>query len=308
MMSWRILRVADERSEAIDKTRARAAFDAAAAAYDEAAVLQREVADRSLERLELMRIAPRRVLDLGAGTGYCSRALGARYPKSRVILLDMAPAMLRHARAAASTWERLRGRYAYVVGDAERLPLADASVDLAFSNLTLQWCTELERSFSELRRVLRPGGLLLFTTFGPDTLKELRSAWAAADGYTHTSAFIDMHDIGDALVRSRFADPVMDMEYLEVTYPDVYGLMRDLKQIGAHNATSGRPRGLTGRQRLRRMVEAYEAFRRERVLPATYEVIYGHAWAPEAPLQERHAGVTAIPFERVRAGLKRGGD
>lgn len=297
--------MADESGVHIDKRRARAAFDAAAAEYDAAAVLQREVAARSLERLDLMRIEPRRVLDLGAGTGYCSRALGTRYPKARVVLLDLAPGMLRQARAGASAWERLRGRYAYLCGDAERLPLADASIDLAFSNLTLQWCTDLDRTFAELRRVLRPGGLLLFTTFGPDTLKELRAAWAAADGYTHTSAFMDMHDVGDALVRGGFADPVMDMEYLTVTYPDVHGLMRDLKQIGAHNATAGRPRGLTGRQRLRRMLAAYEGFRQDGVLPATYEVVHGHAWAPEVPLQERREGVTAIPFEQLRAGLRR---
>jgi malonyl-CoA O-methyltransferase len=190
--------------------------------------------------------------------------------------------------------------------DLEALPLADDSVDLIHSNATLQWATDLDRTFAELRRVLRPGGLLMFTTFGPDTLMELRAAWAAADGgsHAHVSPFMDMHDIGDAMVRARFADPVMDAERITVTYPDVRGLMGDLKSLGAHNALAGRPRGLTGRRRLAAMEQAYEAERRDGRLPATYEVVYGHAWVTAstvAPVQPQHRidGGVAIPVDAI---------
>jgi len=293
----------------LDKRQIRGAFDRNAPRYDGAAVLQREVGRRLLERLELMKIQPRTILDLGSGTGFCSQDLLQRYPKAEVIALDLAHAMLcehrrRLSRRHRPSWWGRRGRQRFVCADADALPLADASVDLIVSNLTLQWCQDLDRVFGELRRVLAPGGLLLFTTFGPDTLKELRESWAQADGYTHVHAFIDMHDIGDALVRSQFETPVMDMEYLAVTYPDVRALMRDLKHIGAHNAAGGRPRGLTGRQRLQLVTDAYEAYRRDGVLPATHEVVYGHAWAPEQPLaRRREDGVATVSLEQVRAGL-----
>lgn len=290
----------------IDKRQSRASFDRAAATYDAAAVIQREIADRSLERLDLMRLAPRTVLDVGAGTGYCSRALARRYPKAQVQLLDVAPGMLRQARAQAGLWDRLRRRYAYVCADAEALPLADASVDLLFSNLALQWCVDLDRTFAEFRRVLAPGGLLLFTTFGPDTLKELRACWEAVDGHSHINVFVDMHDLGDGLVRAGFADPVMDMEMLSVTYRDPLDLMRDLKHIGAHNVTLNRPRGLTGRRRLQQVLAAYERLRRDGVVPATHEVVYGHAWVPESGVVQRREGdSTTISLEQMRRGLHR---
>jgi len=165
-----------------------------------------------------------------------------------------------------------------VCADAERLPFVDASFDLVFSNLMLQWATDNDATFAELRRVLRPGGLLLFTSFGPDTLRELRESWARVDDYNHVNLFMDMHDVGDALLNARFADPVMDVEKLTVTYPDARRLMRDLKQIGAHNVTGGRPRGLTGKRHLQAMIDAYERFRSDGLLPASYEIVYGHAW------------------------------
>lgn len=262
----------------LSKTQLRAAFERAATDYDRVAILQREVGARMLERLDLMRLTPQVVLDLGAGTGTGTQGLARRYRKARVIALDLALAMLRQVRRRSPFW---RG-WQLVCGDAECLPLADASCDLVFSNLTLQWCQNLERTFTELRRVLRPGGLLLFSTLGPDTLKELRASWAAADGRTHVNAFIDMHDVGDSLLRARFAEPVMDMEQLTLTYADARDLMRDLKTLGAHNVTAGRAHGLTGKGRLKAVVTAYEGFRSEGVLPATYEVVYGHAWVPEA--------------------------
>jgi malonyl-CoA O-methyltransferase len=163
-----------------------------------------------------------------------------------------------------------------------RLPIADASVDVIVSSLMLQWCDPLDPAFAEIRRVLKPDGFVAFSTLGPDTLRELRTAWAEADGaspgYNHVNHFTDMHDIGDALVRAGLSEPVLDVDRMQLTYPDALSLMRDLKAIGAHNVTAGRPRGLMGRRRLRRMQDAYEAFRRDGRLPATYEVVYGVAW------------------------------
>ena len=258
-----------------DKMLARRSIESAAAAYDQAAALQQEIGQRLLQRLDLVKIKPDRILDLGSGTGQCIPDLFARYKKAQVVALDIALPMLEHARKRGRWLRRPR----CVCGDAESLPFADSSFDLVFSNLMLQWCVELEVVFAELQRVLRPGGLLLFTSFGPDTLGELRGSWQQVDGYSHVNAFLDMHDVGDALVRMRFADPVMDVERLTVTYPDVWKLMRELKQIGAHNVTAGRPRGLTGKTRMQRLVGAYEQYRSNGVLPASYEIVNGHAWS-----------------------------
>jgi malonyl-CoA O-methyltransferase len=282
---------------ALDKHRVRRAFENAAAEYDAVAVLQREVAARMLERLDVIRIEPRVILDAGAGTGQAARALRRRYRRSRVVALDAALAMLRQTRAAAG-WLR---RPLTVCGDLESLPLADASVDLICSSLTLHWCNDLDRALRELRRVLAPGGLLLLTTLGPDTLKELRASWAAVDAYTHVNGFIDMHDIGDAIMRAGFNDPVMDVEMMRLTYPHVEQLMRELKRLGAHNSTQGRARGLTGKQRLQHLYREYEKYRTEDgVLPASYEVIYGVAWAGDAQSSVRGAREVFIPLEKLR--------
>jgi malonyl-CoA O-methyltransferase len=168
----------------------------------------------------------------------------------------------------------------FVCADAERLPLRNASVDLVWSNLALQWLTDPRHALAEFHRVLRVDGLASFTTFGPDTLRELRAAFAEVDGRTHVSRFLDMHDVGDVLVHCGFADPVMDMEKITVTYADATALMRDLKAIGANNATAGRPRGLTGRAHFSRVTAALDRMRRDGRLPVTFEVIYGHAWKP----------------------------
>lgn len=267
----------------LDRAALRRSFDRAAAGYDESAVLQAEVRQQLLARLDYVTLEPEVVLDVGCGTGHAARALASRYPSARIVALDLAEGMLRQARR--------HGSGLLVCGDAMRLPLADASVDLVFSSLTLQWCTDLDAVFAEFRRVLRPRGLLNFTTFGPDTLFELRGAWGQADGQVHVSEFADMHDIGDGLVRAGLAEPVLDVERFTLTYPDVFGLMRDLKAIGAHNAAAQRPRGLTGRGRLVAMQAAYERHRRDGVLPATYEVVFGQAWGPVGkPERGRRSG------------------
>jgi malonyl-CoA O-methyltransferase len=283
----------------VDKRQARLAFERAASTYDAAAALQREVGLRMLERLDLIRLRPARILDLGAGTGEFSHALLRRYRKAEVVALDLALNMLRRTRRRGS-WLRRPG---CICGDAERLPFSAGSFQFIFSNLMLQWCQDLEPVFAELLRVLAPGGLLMFTTFGPDTLMELRASWEAADGYCHVNRFLDMHDVGDTLVRTCWAEPVMDAERITVTYREAGALMQDLKHLGAHNITAGRPRGLTGRQRLQRMLQTYETYRRDGVLPASYEVVYGHAWAPSSQSETHGIDVRlAVPRTTPRPG------
>ena len=268
----------------LDKRRVRRSFDRAAATYDRVAVLQREVCDRMAERLQYIKFEPQTILDAGSGTGYGSRLLRGRYAKSRVIELDIAPAMLLASRSRQPAWKRLLPFAAAgerVCADIESLPLRAGSVGMIWSNLAVQWCNDLEATFAGMRGVLESGGLLMFSTFGPDTLKELRQAFGALDGYAHVNRFLDMHDIGDALVRAGFAAPVMDMETVTLTYDDLAELMRDLKALGAHNANQGRGRGLLGKGAWQRLQQQYEALRRDGKLPATYEVIYGHAWKGE---------------------------
>ncbi|OGI49307.1 MAG: malonyl-[acyl-carrier protein] O-methyltransferase BioC [Candidatus Muproteobacteria bacterium RIFCSPHIGHO2_12_FULL_60_33] len=283
---------------ALDKRRLRESFAHAVDTYDAAAVLQREIADRLLGRLDVVRLQPRAILDIGCGTGYDLHRLSKRYRSAQVLGLDIAETMTQRARRRVGLWRRLTGRSLFACGDAEHLPVATASVDMVVSNLALQWC-DPRIVFAEARRVLRPGGLLMFTTFGPDTLRELRAAWRAADNAAHVHAFIDMHDLGDMLMHAGFADPVMDMETFTLTYPDVRGVMRDIKQLGAHNVAVSRARGLTGKTRFARFRAAYEALARGGKIPATYEAVYGHAWALETEPAPARDGVATIPVGRI---------
>ena len=283
-----------------DKRLMREAFEKAAPSYDEVAVLQREVGSRLLERLELFRHQPKAILDIGSGTGFCSHGLAKHYNKTRIISLDLAHGMVSRSRQRFSRWKRLLRGHGFVCGDADTLPFADNSFDMIFSSLTIQWCNDLDTTFQEFRRVLKPGGLLLFTTLGPDTLQELRQSWAEVDNEVHVNRFIDMHDVGDALVQSRFADPVMDMERITFTYRDSMKLMRDLKELGAHNVNPGRSRNLTGKKKLKAVLAAYENHRLDNgELPASYEVIYGHAWRPETETQQEQNGEVCIPVNQL---------
>ena len=298
----------------MNKRAIRAAFDRAAAGYDAAALLQQEVARRLDERLEMMKIEPERILDAGCGTGYALPLLRARYPKARLIALDLALGMLRQARVHAGPaggWRSLLPRLTphpspltLICADIERLPFRKDGVDLVWSNLTLQWVGDLEGCFRDIHRVIRPGGLFAFSTFGPDTLKELRQAFAGLDGYGHVNRFTDMHDIGDMLVHAGFAHPVMEMEYLTLTYPDLKSLLRELKAIGADTVLEGRRPGLMGRRLWQQLGENYERLRRDGRLPATFEVIYGHAWAGHKDRLED--GRQVIAFEIARRRGKHG--
>lgn len=279
----------------IDRKAMRAAFEKAATSYDAVAVLQQEVADRLVERMDLVAMKPISILDAGTGTGFVSKLLAERYPKAKITALDLAFNMLKQAKGKRTFKQRWNKQFTYVNAEVENLPFADASVELIISGLTLQWCQDLPKVFAEFKRVLAPGGLLMFSSFGPDTLKELRQSWAAVDELAHVNAFADLHDVGDALVQSGFADPVMDMEMLTVTYKDVKTVMRDLKQIGAHNVMQGRSHNITGKDKLQKMMQAYEQFRVDGLLPVTHEVVYGHAWAPEE--KEYKSGVI-VPFQK----------
>lgn len=271
-------------AHAVDKRQVRRSFERAAATYDAAAALQDEVCRRMLARLDYIRLEPATILDAGSGTGNALDGLLARYRRARVIALDLALAMARRSAARRPWWRALLetggARVAAVCGDIEQLPLASESAGMIWSNLAVQWINEPQRAFAEMHRVLAPGGLILFSSFGPDTLKELRAAFRGVDRHTHVHRFIDMHDLGDRLLACGFSDPVVDMEMMTLTYADVRGLMHELKALGARNLTHGRPPGLVGRSLLASVARNYEAFRRDGRLPATFEVIYGHAWKP----------------------------
>jgi malonyl-CoA O-methyltransferase len=266
----------------IDKARVRASFSRAADSYDAAAVLQKQVREEMLDRLSLINIAPNTILDAGCGTGLGSFALQKRFKSAQLVSLDIAFGMLQKT-AEQQPWlqkmaQKIMHKQQLVCADIEILPIASNSMNLLWSNLALQWCNDLDAAFNEVARVLKPDGLFMFSTFGPDTLKELRAA--SYNGHTHVSRFIDMHDIGDALTRAGFSAPVLDVEHYTLTYDDVKGVMKDLKSIGAHNATQGRARGLQGKGFLQNLTQQYEQFRTQGKLPATFEVIYGHAWRP----------------------------
>ena len=261
-----------------DKLKLAHNFNAAVKDYDDIAILQKTVAERLLEHLELIRIRPGRILDLGAGTGGSARTLAKRFRQARVVQLDMAVNMLRYSRGRSPA---LFSRQSFVCADAERLPFPPAAFDMIYSSLVIQWCHYLDDLFAGLRQCLKGSGLFIFSTLGPDTLHELRESWASVDDLVHVNTFMDMHDVGDALIRAGFADPVMEVEQLTLTYPDVLTLLHDLKHLGVHNVNSGRRQTLTGKTRFENMVAAYESHRVGNRLPATYEVVYGHAWVPE---------------------------
>lgn len=295
-----------------DARQVRRAFSRSAASYDAAARLQHAVEARLLESLDylddpvLKREAPQRVLDLGCGTGRASIAMQKRWPKAELVSLDLAWPMLRQAREAAKRsagWlsNPFARRPAQVCADARALPLAEASVDVLFSNLCLQWVEDLDALFAGFRRVLKPHGLLLVSTFGPETLWELREAFAHADDAPHVSPFADIAGFGDALVRAGFHQPVLDREEETTHYQDLPALMREQRAIGATNALASRRHTLTGRARFAAAADAYEAHRGAHGLPATWEIITAMAWAPEAgtPIREGGIDVTAVPLSRI---------
>lgn len=285
-----------------DTAQVRRAFGRAASSYDAHATLQDEVRLRLQERLDDAALTPARILDVGSGTGRGTASLRKRYPQAQTIALDLAMPML-HAANKHRTWLR---PFARVCGDAEALPVADTSIDLLHSNLCLQWCGTLDAVFDGFRRIMRPKGIVLFSTFGPHTLHELRRAFAEVDAAPHVSRFLDIHQIGDAMLAAGFRDPVLERDTFTLTYPDLRSLMRELRAIGATNADRERSRTLTGKSRLRRVTDAYESMRENGQLPATYEVVYAQAWAPDAgqPRRSGNQDIASFPIDQLRGSRR----
>ncbi|TVO59678.1 methyltransferase domain-containing protein [Denitromonas halophila] len=264
----------------LDAGSVRRHFDAAARSYDD--VLARAVAQQMDERLEGILHQPTSILDLGCGNGRDLRRLAERYPKARRVGADIAPAMLQQAAPTVGRLQRLLGRSDQVqltAANANALPFGPSQFDMLWSNLMLNWLDDPAPALAEMARVMKVGGMLMFATLGPDTLRELREAFEDAEG-TRVHRFIDMHDIGDALVGAGFGDPVMDMDTLTLTYADLNSLFADLRLSGSRNASAARPRGLSGKTSWLKARERYETRRIDGRLPATFEIVYGHAWKP----------------------------
>jgi malonyl-CoA O-methyltransferase len=298
-------------SAVFDQRQVRRAFSRAASGYDAAAALQREIESRLLESLEFHpakhgdKQPPRRVLDLGSGPGRAAAAMRRRWPRAQVLALDLALPMLRAARSH-ERWHPLRRGVDRVCADARALPLAENSIDLLFSNLCLQWVEDLPAVFAGFRRVLRPGGLLLVSTFGPDTLHELRSAFAQADAAPHVSPFASIAQFGDALVHAGFRDPVLDRDATTTHYRDLPALMRELRTLGATNALQARRHTLTGKARFARAAEAYaRESGSDDGLPASWETITAMAWAPPAGAPIREGGKEIARFPAGAIPIRR---
>ena len=271
---------------------ARRAFDRARE-FESACFIHDEARSRLTARLDLVRLVPTVAVDLGCATGRGAAALAARYPAARVLAVDSSLGMLRAAAAGACGTVRVLG------GDAAALPLSAGSVELVLANLVLPWCRP-ERLFAEAARVLADGGALLFATLGPDSLQEVRAAFAAVDDRIHVHAAFDMHDLGDLALAAGLAEPVLDVDRIEVTYADVAGLARDLRAVGAVNVAGGRRRSLTGRRRWGRFVERLPLGPDGR-LAVTIELILGQAWG-RGPVARPPVGSSEVrvPVERIR--------
>ncbi len=253
-------------------------FARATASYDEAAALAREVGRRMAERLDYVKLRPSRVADIGCATGEGIRELQRRYPNAVPLAVDAVPSMLAAVRARSGRLERWRGRAPRLVNaEVGRLPLAENAFGIVWSNLMLHWVDDPLPVFRELHRVAAVDGLLTFSLLGPDTLKELRHACEELGLASPLRRYHDMHDIGDMLVASGFADPVMDMEMITVTYAGPRGLLRDQRRLGVRDRLFGR---LAWRD-WRRVLRHYAARRVDDRLAASFEVIYGHAWKPQ---------------------------
>ncbi|RLA04928.1 MAG: malonyl-[acyl-carrier protein] O-methyltransferase BioC [Gammaproteobacteria bacterium] len=262
-------------------------FNRAANSYDSSAILQNEVGSRLIERLELVKIEPQRIVDLGSGTGIFTAQLQAQYKKAKLLGIDLAWQMS----ALAKSKNRWLSKQRFICADAESLPLADNSVELVFSNLMLHWISNPDRLFREIHRVLVPGGLLMFTGFGPDTLKEMRQSWLQVDDNVHVNRFLDMHDVGDSLTNNGFEGAVMDNETITMTYENISQLHQDLHNLGEVNRNSGRNPCLTGKSRWNDYLQAYQQHRTsEGLFPASWEVVYGHAWARQDLLPTQKSG------------------
>ncbi len=279
---------------------ARQQFDRAARSFASASFIHDEARRRLLDRLEAFPVAAGRVVDLGAALGAGAAALAERFPDARIFAVDASRAMLRRAVA---------GRFTRLVGEAERLPFPDRSIDLVFANLILPW-TRPEALFAEARRVLSPDGLILFSTLGPESLGEIRRAWLRSDDAIHVHAFWDMQTLGDLVVAAGLEEPVLDVDRIGVSYEGLSGAIRDLRACGATNTAGGRRRGLTGRGRWQAFVEALwrdQGAGSQGRLSLTVELIFGQAFGSRAPSRTAPGGEVVVPLDQLgRGGPGRG--
>ena len=266
-------------SSTFDRVAVRRWFARAGDGEPEFARAVRIARDALLDRLDDIRIAPRRILDLGAGTGAGARALARRYRGADVVSVDPVVDLLKRAGSRAPRWF---SRHRYVAGEAERLPLSSRSIGLVLSNLALPWFDPVDDALAECLRILRPGGLFLLSTLGPDTLKELAFAWRGQDDPHRMHPFAEMHVLGDAMVRAGFADVVIDIQRVRLRTPDFWHLCRVLSRSGGSGALAARRRGLTAAESFRIAAARYDTMRDpEGVLPVSVEFVFGHAWAPD---------------------------
>ena len=265
----------------INKEHKRKSFNRAATTYDLYSTLQDTISNNLIDRLNTIKLDPLDILDLGCGTGTNGLSLGKKYKESRIINYDFSENMLKEARIKQKLFflDKINlSPYSYICADIEAIPLEENSLDLVWSSSTLQWCNQLDLVFNQVNKILKPGGLFIFSTFGPNTLSELREITENLFNEKKTSTFIDIHKVSKHLIHSNFSNPVLDVEHLTVKYKEVDKLFMDIKSIGATNGNLSRNRGLSGRSCTKKIIENYEAYRKNNLLPASYEVIYGHAW------------------------------
>ncbi len=272
------------------------AFNRKASQYEKTAKVQKEIGSRLFERLDYLKLEPRYILDLGCGTGLFTQLLKKKYPKAQVVGLDIARAMLDISKQKHS-W---RSKWQVVNGDMHTLPFPSGLFDLVFSSQTIHWSSNAPLLFNELNRIMNQGGCLMFSTLGPDSLKELKTAWSKVDGYAHANDFMDMHDLGDIMLKASFVDPVVDMEYLSVHYPSVEALLKALKDQGVRNIHSNRNQGVTTPHQLKVLKQAYTTLQTEEgQIPLTYEVVYGHAWKGSTH-KAQNGSETVIPISQIK--------
>ena len=277
-------------------------FSNAADTYDNAAIVQQEICDRAVERLQMLKVEPGTILDIGSGTGKSVRGLNKLFTKAHIISSDLSLPMLMQLEQIQPPLQPFAST---ICCDAEHLSIADESVDLVFSTSTFQWCEDLQQVLAECQRILKPDGTLVFTTFGPDTLKELRLSWAQVDHNMHVHQFMDMHHVGDLLLATGFSDPVVDMEVITIEYKKTQQLLRDLKATGSRGKFNDEAisSGLMGKDKFRKFEAAYEQYRQKNgLLPASYEVIYGYARKFSAIEKSQNAGDTEIhiPLSQIK--------
>jgi len=260
---------------AIDKKLISKAYDKAASTYEEYAFLQKEVASRLMERVDLMNVTPEQILDAGCGTGLATRMLAKKFGKSKITGVDLSPGMVERAKKNKGFFDKTQ----YQVADMQQLPFKDNQFDLVISNLALFWIKDLHKVFAEFNRVLKSGGLLIFSTLATDTLMELKQSWSRVDDDTHVNEFYDMHVIGDQVYKAQFENTVMDRDIITLTYKTLLGLMRDIKLTGATNLNPNRAKGLLGKSKFEKLKQTYHEFSLpDGQLPATCEIAYGHGW------------------------------